>query len=463
MGSDRDISPEAVRGWDLDMDDIRALIAEVLADHLNAPGAASVGNPDVPALMAALGRRARVAARHVALASAEDKNAALRAMAASIRARADAILAANAEDLADARAKGQSGAFIDRLILNPERLEAIAEAVESVAALPDPVGRVLARFERPNGLTIERVATPLGVIGVIFESRPNVTADAGALCLKAGNAAILRAGSESFRTSFAIAEAMGEGLQQAGLPADAIRLVPTRDRAAVGAMLTGLDGNLDVIVPRGGKSLVARVQEEARVPVFAHLEGLNHVYVHARADLEMAKGIVLNAKMRRTGVCGAAETLLVDQACAETHLKPLVSMLLDAGCAVRGDEAVQAVDPRVMPATEEDWRTEYLDAIISARVVDGLDAAIAHIEAYGSHHTDSIVTDDEGAAERFLAEVDSAIVLHNASTQFADGGEFGFGAEIGIATGRMHARGPVGVEQLTSFKYRIRGSGQTRP
>jgi glutamate-5-semialdehyde dehydrogenase len=418
---------------------------------------------NIDALMADLGRRARGAARRVALASAEDKNAALRAMAACIRARKDAILAANAEDLAEAKAKGQSGAFIDRLVLNPERLEDIAAAVESIAALPDPVGRVLARFERPNGLKIERVATPLGVIGVIFESRPNVTADAGALCLKAGNAAILRAGSESFRSSLAIAEAMGEGLEQAGLPADAIRLVPTRDRAAVGALLSGLDGNLDVIVPRGGKSLVARVQEEARVPVFAHLEGLNHVYVHAKADLEMAKTIVLNAKMRRTGVCGAAETLLVDRACAETHLKPLVSMLLDAGCAMRGDEAVQAADPRVAPAQDEDWRTEYLDAIISARIVDGLDAAIAHIGTYGSHHTDSIVTDDGAAAERFLAEVDSAIVLHNASTQFADGGEFGFGAEIGIATGRMHARGPVGVEQLTSFKYRIHGTGQTRP
>ena len=307
------------------------------------------------------------------------------------------------------------------------------------------------------------MATPLGVIGVIFESRPNVTADAGALCLKAGNAAILRAGSESFRTSLAIAEAMREGLEQTGLPADAISLVPTRDRAAVGAMLSGLGGTVDVIVPRGGKSLVARVQEEARVPVFAHLEGLNHVYVHGEADLEMAKAIVLNAKMRRTGVCGAAETLLVDKACSGTHLKPLVTALLDAACAVRGDEAVQAADPRVTDATEEDWRTEYLDAIISVRVVDGLDEAIAHIESYGSHHTDSIVTQDEAAAERFLAQVDSAIVLHNASTQFADGGEFGFGAEIGIATGRMHARGPVGVEQLTSFKYRIRGSGQTRP
>ncbi|MFC5483537.1 glutamate-5-semialdehyde dehydrogenase [Microvirga aerilata] len=413
--------------------------------------------------MAELGRRARTAARRVALATPEEKNAALHAMAARIRAQAGEILAANAEDLADAQAKGQSGAFIDRLILNPERVEAIAEAVENIAALPDPVGRVLARFERPNGLQIERVATPLGVIGVIFESRPNVTADAGALCLKAGNAAILRAGSESFRTSLAIAEAMGEGLEQAGLPADAIRLVPTRDRAAVGAMLAGLDGNIDVIVPRGGKSLVARVQEEARVPVFAHLEGLNHVYVHGEASLEMAKRIVLNAKMRRTGVCGAAETLLVDRACAETHLRPLVSVLLEAGCAVRGDEAVQAADPRVTPASEEDWRTEYLDAIISARIVDGLDEAIGHIETYGSHHTDSIVTEDGATAERFMAEVDSAIVLHNASTQFADGGEFGFGAEIGIATGRMHARGPVGVEQLTSFKYRIRGSGQTRP
>jgi glutamate-5-semialdehyde dehydrogenase len=312
-------------------------------------------------------------------------------------------------------------------------------------------------------LQIERVATPLGVIGVIFESRPNVTADAGALCLKAGNAAILRTGSESFRSASAIAEAMGEGLEKAGLPADAVRLVPTRDRAAVGAMLAGLDGNIDVIVPRGGKNLVARVQEEARVPVFAHLEGLNHVFVHEKADLEMAKAIVLNAKMRRNGVCGAAETLLVDRACAATHLRPLVLMLLDADCAVRGDVATQAVDPRVTPATEEDWRTEYLDAIISVRVVDGLDDAIAHIETYGSHHTDSIVTDDDAAAECFLREVDSAIVLHNASTQFADGGEFGFGAEIGIATGRMHARGPVGVEQLTSFKYRIHGSGQTRP
>ena len=418
---------------------------------------------DVAEIMAAIGVKARRAARLLALASTAQKDQALAAMAARIRAAAPAILAANAEDVAAAKAKGQAAAFIDRLTLDSLRLDGIAQAVESVAALPDPVGRVLAQFTRPNGLVIERVATPLGVVGVIFESRPNVTADAGALCLKAGNAAILRAGSESFRTSQALAAAMGEGLEVAGLPREAVQLVPTRDRAAVGAMLSGLDGAIDVIVPRGGKSLVARVQNEARVPVFAHLEGICHVYVHARADLDMAKRIVLNAKMRRTGICGSAETLLVDRASADTHLQPLVALLLDAGCAVRGDEAVRACDPRVPAATEEDWRTEYLDAIISARVVDGLDAALAHIEAYGSHHTDCIVTDDPAAAERFLAEVDSAIVLHNASTQFADGGEFGFGAEIGIATGRMHARGPVGVEQMTSFKYRVRGSGQTRP
>jgi glutamate-5-semialdehyde dehydrogenase len=432
-----------------------------LADRLNAPDAESV--PDVAGLMAELGRRARAAARRLALAGTAEKDAALGAKAAAIRAAAPAILAANAEDVDEAKAGGQSAAFLDRLALGEARVEAIAAAVESIAGLPDPVGRVLARFERPNGLTIERVATPLGVVGVIFESRPNVTADAGALCLKAGNAAILRAGSDSFRSAQAIAAAMRDGLTQAGLPADAIQLVPIRDRAAVGAMLAGLDGALDVIVPRGGKSLVARVQAEARVPVFAHLEGVCHVYVHAGADLEMAKSIVLNAKMRRTGVCGAAETLLVDRACAATHLRPLVTTLLDAGCAVRGDAAVRAADTRVTAASEEDWRAEYLDAIIAARVVDGLDAAIDHVETYGSHHTDAIVTEDPAAAGRFLNEVDSAIVLHNASTQFADGGEFGFGAEIGIATGRMHARGPVGVEQLTSFNYRVRGAGQTRP
>ncbi|MFL5139848.1 MAG: glutamate-5-semialdehyde dehydrogenase [Microvirga sp.] len=431
-----------------------------LADRLNAADAESV--PDVAGLTAELGRRGRAAARRLSLAGAEEKNAALRAMAAAIRAAAAAILAANADDVAAAKAAGQTPAFLDRLALDEARLEAVAAAVEGVAALPDPVGRVLATIERPNGLKIERVATPLGVIGVIFESRPNVAADAGALCLKAGNAAILRAGSDSFRSAAAIVAAMVEGLARAGLPAHAIQLVPTRDRAAVGAMLAGLDGNLDVIVPRGGKSLVARVQAEARVPVFAHLEGVCHVYVHRDAELEMAKRIVLNAKMRRTGVCGAAETLLVDAACAATHLRPLIRMLLDAGCAVRGDAAVRAADPRVTPAAEEDWSAEYLDAVIAAKVVDGLDAAIAHVETYGSHHTDAIVTADAAAAERFLAEVDSAIVLHNASTQFADGGEFGFGAEIGISTQKLHARGPLGLPELTSTTYVVTGSGHTR-
>jgi glutamate-5-semialdehyde dehydrogenase len=418
---------------------------------------------ELGALMLAVGQRARAAARRLANASASAKDAALRAGAAAIRVQAPAILAANALDLADARARGTKGAFIDRLVLDAGRLEAVATAVEDVARLADPVGRTLAEWTQPNGLRFERVATPLGVVGVIFESRPNVTADAGALCVKAGNAAILRCGSESLRTSGAIAAALRSGLGQAGLPEDAIQLVPTTDRAAVGAMLAGLDGAIDVIVPRGGKSLVGRVQAEARVPVFAHLEGLCHVFVHAGADLEMAKAIVLNAKLRRTGVCGSAETLLVDRGCAGSHLAPLVKALLDAGCEVRGDDATRAVDSRVDPATEEDWRTEYLDAILAVRVVDGLDGAVEHIETYGSHHTDSIVTQDQSAADRFLAEVDSAIVLHNASTQFADGGEFGFGAEIGIATGRMHARGPVGVEQLTSFKYRVHGTGQTRP
>ena len=418
---------------------------------------------DLPTQMAEIGRRARAAARKMALASAQTKDVALRAIAESLRANRDAILRENARDVAAAKAAGQSQALIDRLTLDESRLAGIADAVEKVGALADPVGRQLAAIERPNGLLIERVAVPLGVIGVIFESRPNVTADAGALCLKAGNAAILRAGSDSHRSAVAIANAMSEGLVAAGLPADAIQIVPTRDRAAVGAMLAGLDGCIDVIVPRGGRGLVERVHSEARVPVFAHLDGICHVYVAAGADLDMARTVLLNSKMRRTGICGAAETLLVDRACAETHLAPLVTALLDAGCAVRGDDAVQAADPRVTPATEADWRTEYLDAVISARVVDGLDAAIEHIETNGSHHTDAIITDDAEAATRFMAEVDSAIVTHNASTQFADGGEFGFGAEIGIATGRMHARGPVGVEQLTTFKYRVHGSGQTRP
>ncbi|MEK4034057.1 glutamate-5-semialdehyde dehydrogenase [Methylocystis sp. IM3] len=414
------------------------------------------------ASLVALGRAARKAARAVALAPAEARNEALRVAAAEIRRQGETILAANALDVADAKARGTVGSFIDRLTLDPGRVEAIARGVEEIAALPDPVGRVLARFERPNGLIIERVATPLGVIGVIYESRPNVTADAGALCLKAGNAAILRGGSESLRSSRAIHACLVAGLKAAGLPEAAISLIDTSDRAAVGAMLAGLDGAIDVIVPRGGKSLVARVQHEARVPVFAHLEGIVHVFVHKDADLDMAKRVLLNAKMRRTGICGAAETLLVDKACAATHLAPLVAMLIDSGCEVRGDAATQAIDSRVTPAVEDDWRAEYLDAVIAAKVVDGLEAAIEHIETYGSHHTDCIITTDEAVARRFMHEVDSAIVLHNASTQFADGGEFGFGAEIGIATGRMHARGPVGVEQLTSFKYRVYGAGQVR-
>ncbi|MCZ8044896.1 MAG: glutamate-5-semialdehyde dehydrogenase [Beijerinckiaceae bacterium] len=413
--------------------------------------------------MGALGRRARAASRVIALAPTAQRNDALVAMAAALRARQAPILAANALDLAEARAAGQTPAFIDRLLLDPGRLSAVAEAVASVATLPDPLGRVLATWTQPNGLRFERVATPLGVIAVIFESRPNVTADAGALCLKSGNAAILRAGSDSFRTATEIAAALREGLESAGLPGDAIQLVPTRDRDAVGEILKGLDGSVDVVVPRGGKSLVARVQSDARVPVFAHLDGNCHVYVHAAADLAMAREIVLNAKLRRTGVCGAAETLLVDEACAATHLEPLVTALIAAGCAVRGDARTQAAVARAEAASEADWATEYLDRIIAVKVVAGLDDAIAHIERYGSHHTDAIVTADAAAAGRFLAEIDSAIVLHNASTQFADGGEFGFGAEIGIATGRMHARGPVGVEQLCSFKYRVHGNGQIRP
>ena len=417
----------------------------------------------LPEQMAAIGRRARVAARRMALASAQTKDQALRFIAERLRANAEEILRENARDVAAARQAGQSAALVDRLALDAGRVAVIADSVDKVGSLADPVGRQLAAIERPNGLLIERIAVPLGVIGVIFESRPNVTADAGALCLKAGNAAILRAGSDSHRSALAIAKAMSEGLAEAGLPADAIQLVPTRDRAAVGLMLGGLDGCVDVIVPRGGRGLVERVQAEARVPVFAHLDGVNHVYVAAAADLDMALAVLLNSKMRRTSVCGAAETLLVDRACAATHLAPLIRTLLDVGCAVRGDAEVQAVDPRVTAVSEDDWHTEYLDAIIAARVVDGIDAAIEHIETYGSHHTDAIITADRAEATRFLAEVDSAIVTHNASTQFADGGEFGFGAEIGIATGRMHARGPVGVEQLTTFKYRVHGSGQIRP
>jgi len=418
---------------------------------------------DIAAAMGEIARGARSAARVLALAPAEQKNRALALMAAAVRAQAAAIMDANAEDVAEARASGVTGAFLDRLSLDPARVEAMATGIDAVRALSDPVGIIIESWTRPNGMRIERVRVPLGVIGIIYESRPNVTADAGALCLKSGNAAILRGGSDSMRSSRAVLAALGQGLRGAGLPEAAIQLVPTRDRAAVGLMLTGLDGNIDVIVPRGGKSLVARVQAEARVPVFAHLEGVCHVFIDRSAALDMAKKIVLNAKMRRTGVCGAAETLLVDRGCAPTHLKPLIEMLIAAGCEIRGDKATLAADKRVKPATEDDWSTEYLDAIIAAKVVDDIAAAIAHIEHYGSHHTDAIVAEDPRAAEKFLREVDSAIVLHNASTQFADGGEFGFGAEIGIATGRLHARGPVGVDQLTTFNYRIHGNGQTRP
>ncbi len=421
------------------------------------------GEGDVETLMQGIGAKARAAAAILANASTDAKNRALVAAAAELRRTTKTILAANETDVAALRASGATAAIVDRGTLNERRVEAIAKSLEEIAAFPDPVGSVIAEWDRPNGLHIERVRTPLGVIGVIYESRPNVTADAGALALKAGNAVILRGGSDTWRSSAAIHAGLVAGLRAAGLPDDSIQLVPTTDREAVGAMLRGLDGTIDVIVPRGGRSLVSRVQAEARVPVFAHLEGVCHVYVHAAAELDMARRIVINAKMRRTGVCGAAETLLVDKACAKTHLAPLVRALQDAGCAVRGDAATMAAVDGVERATEEDWYKEYLDAIIAVRVVDGLDAAIRHIATYGSRHTDAIVTDDKAAAERFMAEVDSAIVLHNASTQFADGGEFGMGAEIGIATGKLHARGPVGVEQLTSFKYRVRGSGQTRP
>jgi glutamate-5-semialdehyde dehydrogenase len=424
---------------------------------------ATTAPADVAATMAEIGRRAKAAARVLALAPTEQKDRALTAMATAIRAARFDILQANAQDMTAAKSAGIGAALLDRLALDDKRIAAMADGVEVVREQPDPVGRITESWTRPNGMTIERVRVPIGVIGVIYESRPNVTADAGALTLKAGNAVILRGGSDSHRSASAIHAALAKGLRDANLPEDAISLVPTRDRAAVGLMLQGLNGNIDVIVPRGGKSLVARVQEEARVPVFAHLEGVCHVYVDKAATLEMAKSIVLNAKLRRTGVCGSAETLLVDKSAASTHLKPLVAMLLDAGCEVRGDAAVQKIDARVKPASEADWSTEYLDSIITAGVVDGVDAAIGHIERYGSHHTDAIVTEDGQAAEKFLNEVDSAIVLHNASTQFADGGEFGFGAEIGIATGKLHARGPVGVDQLTSFKYRVRGSGQIRP
>lgn len=419
-------------------------------------------DPSVESIMAELGAQARSASRILATASTQSKNRALAAMAKSLRAETENILAANARDVERMNANGVTGAFVDRGTLTDDRIEAMAQGIEEIAALDDPVGKVINAWERPNALQIERVRTPLGVIGIIYESRPNVTADAGALCLKSGNAAILRGGSDTHESASAIHACLVNGLRVAGLPEAAIQRVPTTDRAAVGAMLSGLNGTVDVIVPRGGRSLVERVESEARVPVFSHLEGICHIFVDKNADLEMAKSIVVNAKMRRTGICGSAETILIDKECAGTHLGPVVEALTAAGCEVRGDDAACAVSDRVIPARPEDFGCEFLDAIIAVRVVSGLPAAIDHIVTHGSNHTDAIVTDDGSTAEMFLNGVDSAIVMHNASTQFADGGEFGMGAEIGIATGKMHARGPVGLEQLTSFKYKVHGTGQTR-
>jgi glutamate-5-semialdehyde dehydrogenase len=418
---------------------------------------------DIPQLMQELGVKAVAAARVLALAPTKVKNAALAWAAAALGAQKKVILAANERDVAAARAQGLSAPLLDRLVLDDSRIEAMASALHDIIDLPDPIGVVAAEWQRPNGLCIQRVAVPLGVIGMIYESRPNVTADAGALCLKSGNAVILRGGSESLHSNRAIHACLVTGLNTAALPAECVQLVPTTDRAAVGFMLSGMTEYLDVLIPRGGKSLVARVQAEARVPVIGHLEGNCHVYIHEGAELPMARAIVLNAKLRRTGVCGAAETLLIDRAAAATHLAPIVRDLLAAGCEVRGDPLVQEVDARVRAACDADWYREFLDAIIAVRVVEGLDAAIAHVRQYGSAHTEAIVTQDASAAQRFLTEVDSAIVLHNASTQFADGGEFGMGAEIGISTARFHARGPVGVQQLTSYKYVVRGQGQVRP
>lgn len=417
---------------------------------------------DLEAEMRRIGDAARAASRVLMTTAPETKTRALKAAAAAVRAKAQDIVAANRKDVAEAERNGLAAPLIDRLMLDDRRVEAIAKSMDEIAALPDPVGAELARWQRPNGLDIARIRVPLGVIGIIYESRPNVTADAGGLCLRAGNACILRGGSESFHSSAAITDCMAEGLRAANLPEAAIQLVPTRDRAAVGLMLT-MPEQIDVIIPRGGKSLIERVMRESRVPVLAHLEGNCHVYVDGAADLAMARQVSLNAKMRRTSVCGAAETLLVDAKVAKSHLKPLVTDLLDAGCAVRGDQATQGVDPRVTPAGDKDWDTEFLDAIIAVKLVDGVQGAIDHVNRHGSHHTDSIVTQDAATAEKFLREVDSGIVLLNASTQFADGGEFGMGAEIGISTNRLHARGPVGAEQLTSFKYVVRGKGQIRP
>ena len=418
---------------------------------------------ELAALMDDMGRRARAAARELARTSSEQRNHAITAAARSLLANAETILAANAQDVARATERQVAASLLDRLRLDPPRVAAMATALTDIVALPDPVGRVLAQWTRPNGLVIQRVSVPVGVIGIIFESRPNVTSDAAGLCLKSGNAVILRGGSDSFESSRAIHACLADALHETALPRDAVQIVPVTDRDAVGYLLGSMQEWVDVVVPRGGRSLVARVRRDARVPVIGHLEGVCHVYVDGAAELPVARAVLLNSKLRRTGVCGAAETLLVDRACVATHLAPLIADLLDAGCEVRGDPVACTMDARVRPATEADWGAEYLDAVIAVRCVDGVDDAMRHIARYGSGHTDAIVTADTEVAERFLAEVDSAIVLHNASTQFADGGEFGMGAEIGIATGRVHARGPVGVEQLTSFNYRVRGSGQVRP
>jgi glutamate-5-semialdehyde dehydrogenase len=420
-------------------------------------------NTSLEEIMNAMGAQAAIAARELGRATTEQKNNALIAAAQNLRAQTEELLTANRLDMDIAKEAGLNNARLDRIALDAGRVEGIAKALEDVAALPDPVGDVMARWDRPNGLDISRVRVPLGVIGVIYESRPNVTADAAALCLKSGNAVILRGSSEIQNSAKAVAACFDTALEGVGLPKTCVQLVPTPDREAVGMMLAGLEGTIDVIVPRGGKSLVERVQNDARVPVFSHLDGICHTYIHASADIEMAKDITLNAKLRRTGICGATETLLIDRQCADTHLKPLVEALLDEGCEVRGDEDVANVDKRVVPATAQDWDTEYLDSIISVKLIEGVEDAISHIASHGSGHTEAIIAEDASAAEAYLNGVDSAIVMHNASTQFADGGEFGMGAEIGIATGRFHARGPVGLEQLTTFKYQVRGSGQTRP
>ncbi len=418
---------------------------------------------DIARDMSAIGVAARAASALLSMSTTQQRNLALREAANSLRSNTGKILAANNKDMSGAGDRGLSAAMLDRLKLDAERIDAMAAGLESIAELPDPVGRILAEWERPNGLRIQRVAVPLGVIGIIYESRPNVTADAAALCLKAGNAVILRGGSESFHSNHAIYRCLREGLTKAGISVDSIQMVPTSDRAAVGFLLSSMAEWVDVVVPRGGKSLIKRVQDEARVPVIGHLEGICHVYLHSSADPIIARDVVLNAKMRRTGVCGAAETILVDASVADSVLPGVCGALLDAGCEIRGDDQVVAIVAAATRATEEDWATEYLDAIVSIRVVENIDAAIRHIATYGSGHTESIIADDSVAAEKFLLSVDSAIVLHNASTQFADGGEFGMGAEIGIATGRVHARGPVGAEQLTSYKYVVRGNGQVRP